>query len=36
MTEGLRAKGLPPHHMSASNTTDLYWTVSADDRAPRQ
>ena len=28
MTEGLRAKGLPPHHMSASNTTDLYWTVA--------
>jgi fumarylacetoacetase len=27
MTEGLRAKGLPPHRMSASNTTDLYWTV---------
>ena len=26
MTEGLRAKGLPPHPMSASNTTDLYWT----------
>jgi fumarylacetoacetase len=28
MTEGLRAKGLPPHRMSASNTIDLYWTVS--------
>jgi fumarylacetoacetase len=28
MTEGLRAKGLPPHRMSASNTTDLYWTVA--------
>jgi fumarylacetoacetase len=28
MTEGLRAKGLPPHPMSASNTTDLYWTVA--------
>ncbi len=28
LTEGLRAKGLPPHHMSASNTTDLYWTVA--------
>jgi fumarylacetoacetase len=28
MTEGLRAKGLPPHRVSASNTTDLYWTVA--------
>jgi fumarylacetoacetase len=28
MTEGLRAKGLPPHRMSASNTIDLYWTVA--------
>ena len=28
MTEGLRAKGLQPHRMSASNTTDLYWTVA--------
>jgi fumarylacetoacetase len=28
MTEGLRAKGLPPQRMSASNTTDLYWTVA--------
>jgi fumarylacetoacetase len=28
ITEGLRAKGLPPHRMSASNTTDLYWTVA--------
>src|SRR2546429_3595128 len=28
MTEGLRAKALPPHCMSASNTTDLYWTVA--------
>jgi fumarylacetoacetase len=27
-TEGLRAKGLPPHRMSASNTTDLYWTLA--------
>jgi fumarylacetoacetase len=27
MTEGLRAKGLLPHRMSASNTTDLYWTI---------
>jgi fumarylacetoacetase len=28
MTEGLKAKGLPPHRMSASNTTDLYWTIA--------
>jgi fumarylacetoacetase len=28
MTQGLRDKGLPPHRMSASNTTDLYWTVA--------
>src|SRR5438132_12640415 len=28
MSEGLQAKGLPPHRMSASNTTDLYWTVA--------
>jgi fumarylacetoacetase len=28
MTEGLRAKGLPPHRMSVSNTADLYWTVA--------
>ena len=28
MTEGLKAKGLPPHPMSASNTTDLYWTIA--------
>jgi fumarylacetoacetase len=28
LTEGLRAKGLPPHRMSASNTQDLYWTVA--------
>jgi len=27
-TEGLRAKGLPPHRMSGSNTTDLYWTLA--------
>jgi fumarylacetoacetase len=27
-TEGLRAKGLPPHPMSASNTQDLYWTLA--------
>ena len=28
LTEGLRAKGLPPHRMSTSNTTDLYWTLA--------
>src|SRR5260370_19746234 len=28
ITEGLRSKGLPPHRMSASNTTDLYWTIA--------
>ena len=28
LTEGLRAKGLPPHRMSASNTTDLYRTLA--------
>lgn len=28
MTEGLRAKGLAPHRMSASSTTDLYWTLA--------
>ncbi|HEY3908706.1 MAG TPA: fumarylacetoacetase [Stellaceae bacterium] len=28
LTEGLRAKGLPPHRMSESNTTDLYWTLA--------
>src|SRR5262249_26816331 len=28
LTEGLRAKGLLPHRMSASNTTDLYWTIA--------
>jgi fumarylacetoacetase len=28
LTEGMRAKGLPPHRMSASNTTDLYWTIA--------
>jgi fumarylacetoacetase len=28
LTEGLRAKGLPPHRMSVSNTTDLYWTLA--------
>ncbi len=28
LSEGLRAKRLPPHRMSASNTTDLYWTLA--------
>ena len=28
LTEGLRAKGLPPHRMSASSSTDLYWTIA--------
>jgi fumarylacetoacetase len=28
LTEGLRAKGLPPHRVSVSNTTDLYWTIA--------
>ena len=28
LTEGLRTKGLPPHRMSGSNTTDLYWTLA--------
>src|SRR6266481_269592 len=28
LTEGLRARGMPPHRMSASNTTDLYWTLA--------
>ena len=28
LTERMRAKGLPPHRMSASNTTDLYWTLA--------
>jgi fumarylacetoacetase len=27
-TKGLRARGLPPHPMSASNATDLYWTLA--------
>jgi fumarylacetoacetase len=27
-TEGLRAKNLPAHRMSASNTTELYWTLA--------
>ena len=28
LTDGLRAKGLPAHRMSASSTTDLYWTIA--------
>jgi fumarylacetoacetase len=28
MTEGLRDSNLPPHRMSVSNTTDLYWTIA--------
>jgi fumarylacetoacetase len=28
LTEAMRAKGLPPHRMSASNATDLYWTLA--------
>lgn len=28
LSEGLRAEGLPPHPMSASNTIDLYWTLA--------
>src|SRR5947209_5068674 len=28
LSEGLRGKGLPPHRLSASNTTDLYWTLA--------
>jgi fumarylacetoacetase len=28
LSEGLRTKRLPPHLMSASNTTDLYWTLA--------
>jgi fumarylacetoacetase len=27
-TEGLRTRELPPHPMSASNATDLYWTLA--------
>ncbi|MGH7248435.1 MAG: fumarylacetoacetate hydrolase family protein, partial [Pseudomonadota bacterium] len=27
-TEVMRANGLAPHRMSASNTTDLYWTLA--------
>jgi fumarylacetoacetase len=27
-TEAMRSKGLAPHRMSQSNTTDLYWTVA--------
>lgn len=28
MTQGLRDKGLPAHHLSTSNTRDLYWTFA--------
>jgi len=28
LTEGMRAKGMAAHRMSASNTLDLYWTVA--------
>jgi fumarylacetoacetase len=28
LTETMRAKGIPPHRMSASNTLDLYWTIA--------
>jgi len=28
LTETMRAKGLPPHRMSQSNTLDLYWTLA--------
>ena len=28
LTEQMRAKGQEPHRMSASNTTDLYWTIA--------
>jgi fumarylacetoacetase len=28
LTPRLKERGLPPHRMSASNTTDLYWTVA--------
>jgi fumarylacetoacetase len=28
LTESMRAKGMPPHRMSASSTLDLYWTVA--------
>jgi fumarylacetoacetase len=27
-TRAMRERGLPPHLMSASNTTDLYWTIA--------
>jgi fumarylacetoacetase len=27
LTPQMRAKGLPPHRVSQSNTTDLYWTL---------
>ena len=28
LTETMRTRGLEPHRMSASNTTDLYWTLA--------
>jgi fumarylacetoacetase len=28
LTQEMRAKGLPPHRMSHSNTLDLYWTLA--------
>ncbi len=28
LTETMRTRGLPPHRMSASSTTDLYWTLA--------
>jgi len=28
LTAEMRAKSMPPHRMSASNTTDLYWTIA--------
>ncbi len=28
LTETMRGRGMPPHRMSASNATDLYWTLA--------
>jgi fumarylacetoacetase len=28
LTEGLRAKGLPPERLTRGNATDLYWTIA--------
>jgi fumarylacetoacetase len=28
LTQAMREKGLAPHRMSTSNTTDLYWTIA--------